>query len=99
MESLSIIWEPAAIMAVMDTLEWYKNNGYGEQFARTFINNINDALSSIATSPGIGKFYKIINAVEYRIMPTHPKSSLLYYVKGKELHVIDIIYSKMNNNN
>lgn len=39
MESLSIIWEPAAIMAVMDTLEWYKNNGYGEQFARTFINN------------------------------------------------------------
>ncbi len=58
MESLSIIWEPAAKMAVMDTLEWYKNNGYGEQFARTFITNINDALSSIATSPGIGKFLK-----------------------------------------
>ena len=46
--------------------------------------------------PTIGRYYKTVGKKTYRIVQTHPKSSLFYWHDDKELHVIRFIIALKN---
>ena len=94
---LEFSWGKRAFRIFVRQWRWEGDN-VGLQAAETMRKNVADAIMQIRQMPTIGRFHKRIGTKTYRIVQTHPKSSLLYWYNKKELHIVRFIMSPMNNN-
>ena len=77
--------------------QWrWEGGNVGIQAAETMRQNVANTLKRIQQAPSVGRFYKTVGKRTYRIVQTHPKSSLFYWYDDKELHVIRFIIAMKN---
>ena len=92
---LKIVWGKRAFRIFVRQWRWEGDN-VGQQAAETMRLNVANTLKQIQMMPTIGRYYKTVGKKTYRIVQTHPKSSLFYWYDDKELHVIRFIIAMKN---
>ena len=67
----------------------------GNSFAKTFIEDIDKKLASLAFMPTIGQVRRIIGNKHYAEYVSHPKTKIRYWFDDNELHIIDFKPTQM----
>ena len=93
MGKLKLCWSKLALKTFLNQCLWYENNA-SHQYAKTFSNNIQKAISQVISMPSTGRLEKKSAKKTYRSILSHPKSRIHYWYDDKELHIIGIIFSQ-----
>jgi len=97
MAQLVVKWSKKALKKFDEKALWYLANR-GETFARSFAIDVKDNVNTMSQMPGIGLLRRQEGNRTYRVFHNHPKCSILYWYNYKELHIIDLVFTQMNNN-
>ena len=92
---LKVSWGKCAFRIFIRQWRWEGDN-VGLQAAETMRKNVADTIKRIQQTPAIGHFYKSVGKKTYRIVQTHPKSSLFYWYDNRELHIVRFIVAMRN---
>lgn len=92
---LKVTWGRRAFRIFVRQWRWEGDN-VGVQAAETMRLNVADTIGKIRQTPTIGRYYKTIGKKTYRIVQTHPKSSLFYWYDDRELHIVRFIVAARN---
>ena len=90
-----VTWGRRAFRIFVRQWRWEGDN-VGIQAAETMRNNIADAILRIQRMPTVGRLHKTSGKKTYRIIQTHPKSSLLYWYDDQEIHIVRFIIALQN---
>lgn len=90
-----VTWGRRAFRIFVRQWRWEGDN-VGIQAAETMRNNIADAILRIQRMPTVGRLHKTSGKKTYRIIQTHPKSSLLYWYDDHEIHIVRFIIALQN---
>ncbi|MBR2201038.1 MAG: type II toxin-antitoxin system RelE/ParE family toxin [Bacteroidales bacterium] len=93
-----ISWGKRAFRIFVKQWCWEGAN-VGMQAAETMRFNVEKTLIKIQQMPTIGRLCKETNNKTYRIIKTHPKSSLYYWHNETEVRVVRFVMNKKNNKN
>lgn len=95
MAKRKIIWHSPAHKSFTKTIAWYLTN-CGVSFAETYSDNILSTLDVLSLMPSIGVTKKIVSQRHYCEYVTHPKTIIRYWHNDTQLHVIDIVSTRMD---
>lgn len=90
-----ITWGKRAFRIFVRQWRWEGDN-VGKQAAETMRKNVANAILRIQQMPSVGRLHKINGNKTYRIIQTHPKSSLLYWHNEHEIHIVRFIKAKQD---
>ena len=90
-----VTWGKRAFRIFVRQWRWEGDN-VGMQAAETMRNHVADAIFRIQRMQTVGRLYKISGKKTYRIIQTHPKSSLLYWYDDHEIHIVRFIIALQN---
>ena len=85
MEKRKVVWHTPAYVSFSKTANWYYVN-CGTSFAKTYIEDVDSCLDTLAQIPTIGKVKRIIGKKHYAEYVTHPKTKIRYWFNDKEIH-------------
>ena len=90
-----ISWGKRAFRIFVRQWRWEGDN-VGKQAAETMRKNVANAILRIQQIPSVGRLHKISGNITYRIIQTHPKSSLLYWHNEHEIHIVRFIIAQQD---
>lgn len=90
---LELSWGKVAFRLFVRQWRWEGDN-VGLKAAETMRQNVANSIMLIRQMPSTGWLYKKVGKRTYRIIQTHPKSSLLYWHDDKEIHIVRFIISQ-----
>lgn len=94
MAQLVIRWSRKALKKFDDKSLWYLAN-CGESFVKSFTKDINETVTAISYSPGIGRMRKKSKTFTYRLYANHPRCSIYYKYDEHFVCIIDLIFTDM----
>lgn len=95
MGRLQVTWSKTALYAFHNQAFWYRLNK-GEQFVKSFSQNISQTIDTISGMPSIGRFEKRGNGKVYRSLLSHPKCRIYYWHTESELRIVNLRFTQMN---
>ena len=94
MAELVVTWSVKALKKFDRMSLWYLAN-CGESFVKTFAADIQQSAALISAMPQVGRLRKREGVKEYRLYRNHPRCLIYYWHDPHALHVIDLIFTKM----
>ncbi len=90
-----VTWGKRAFRIFIRQWRWEGDN-VGRQAAETMRKNVAKDILCIQQMPSAGRLYKKGDSKTYRIIQTHPKSSLLYWYNEHEIHIVRFIIAQQD---
>ncbi len=90
-----VTWGKRAFRIFVRQWRWEGDN-VGRQAAETMRKNVANAILCIQQMPSAGRLLKTSGKKTYRIIQTHPKSSLLYWYDDHEVHIVRFIIAQQD---
>ena len=97
MAQLVVKWSNRALRKLDDQSLWYLAN-CGNIFVKTFVANVKSSVETISGMPEIGVLRKQTQTRTYRLYYNHPKCAIYYWYDTKEVHIMDLIFTRQGVN-
>ena len=91
-----IVWKSSAQEKFYQQIEWYRYFR-GEDFVRSFYENVTETVAQIAVMPSIGRLERTYKTKAMRSFLTHPRCRIYYKYNEEVVEIVRLYFNSKEN--